>query len=555
MRQLFLIVFLLLSIHSFSQTQIRESDKIATFCKVWGFIKYHHPAVAKGKYDWDKEFLENIKIIEQLKSKKEINEFYYKWISGLGKLKKDSKRNPPSNAILSNYDFRWLKDTNNFTNRVIKLLLLTKNNSRAKNHYVKKRFFGLAAASYVNEKPYKDSIYPSKELRLLTLSRYWNIVNYFYPYKYLTDANWQNVINEFVPKFINTKNIKTYHLSLLELFAEINDSHAGFNPGLYGSSYKIPPFNTKIVNDTIIVLNAFNDSICKAHDIRYGDVITAINGKSVKSFIEHYSKYISASNYASLCMQLAPQTIWSDVPDSSIITCERMGVVFNKILPNYPRNLVIRDFQTLKKRSLSSSIADDYKIFENNIGYINLGKVKSKKNIKNILKSIQNTSGVILDIRNYPDGSIFRPITNFFCASKKPFIKFAVQAIKYPGALVPGKTVYCGKKSGNKYKGKVVVITDGSTMSFAEYFTMALRTIPNVILVGSHTAGADGNNNHFLLPGNVTTSFSDEAVYYPDGVETQRKGIIPDIKVLPTIEGIRLHKDEALEKAIEVLSK
>ena len=81
MRQLFLIVFLLLSIHSFSQTQIRKSDKIVTFCKVWGFIKYHHPAVAKGKYDWDKEFLENIKIIEQLKSKEEINEFYYKWIS------------------------------------------------------------------------------------------------------------------------------------------------------------------------------------------------------------------------------------------------------------------------------------------------------------------------------------------------------------------------------------------------------------------------------------------------------------------------------------------
>ena len=204
MRQLFLIVFLLLSIHSFSQTQIRKSDKIATFCKVWGFIKYHHPAVAKGKYDWDKEFLENIKIIEQLKSKEEINEFYNKWISGLGKLKKDRKRNPPSDAILSNYDFRWVKDTSNFTNQVTKLLLLTKNNSRAKNHYVKKRFFGLAAASYVNEKSYKDSIFPSKEMRLLTLSRYWNIVNYFYPYKYLTDTKWQNVINEFVPTFINT---------------------------------------------------------------------------------------------------------------------------------------------------------------------------------------------------------------------------------------------------------------------------------------------------------------------------------------------------------------
>lgn len=555
MRKFIIVVFLLLSIHSFSQTQISESDKIATFCKVWGILKYHHPAVAKGKYDWDKEFFENIKIIEQLKDKGEINKFYYNWISGLGKLKKDSRRNPPSDAILSNYDFRWVKDTSIFTSQVTELLLLAKNNSRAKNYYVKRRFFGLAAASYVNEKPYKDSIYSSKELRLLTLSRYWNIVNYFYPYKYLTDTKWQNVITEFVPKFINAETIKTYHLTLLELFAKINDSHAGFNPHLYGSSYNIPPFNNKIINDKIIVLDAFNDSICKKHDIRYGDAIVAINGKSVKSLIEHYSKYVSASNYASLCAQLAPQTIWSDVPDSSIITCERMGIVFDKILPNYPRNLVIKDFQILKKHSLSPSIADGYKIYENNIGYINLGKVKSRKDIKNILKNIQNTSAVILDIRNYPDGSIFRPITNFFCTSKKPFAKFAIQSIKYPGVLVPAKTVYCGKKIGNKYKGKVVVLTYESTMSFAEYFTMALRTIPNVILVGSHTAGADGSNNRFVLPGNIITSFSDEAVYYPDGGETQRKGIIPDINVFPTIEGIRLRKDEVLEKAIEVLSK
>lgn len=554
MRQFILIVFLLLSIHSFSQTPISDSDKIATFCKVWGFLKYHHPAVAKGKYDWDKEFLDNIKIIEQPKDKEEINKFYYKWILGLGKLKKDSKRNPPSDAILSNYGFGWVKDKSIFTSQVTELLLMTKNNSSAKNHYVKRPFFGLAAAAFVNEKPYKDSIYPSKELRLLILARYWNIVNYFYPYKYLTDTKWQKVITEFVPKFINAKTIKAYHLALLELIAKIDDSHAGFNEQLYGSSYKIPPFKNKIVNDTMIVLDAYNDSICKEHDIRYGDAIVAINGKSIKSLIAYYSKYISSSNYASLCAQIGPIIIWSDVPDSSIITCERNGIVFAKMLPN-PRSLVIKYFQTLKGHSLPPSITDEYKIVDNKIGYINLGKVKSKKDIKKILRNIQNTSAVILDIRNYPDQSIFRPVTNFFCTSKNPFAKFAAQSIKYPGALVPAKTDYCGKKSGGKYKGKVVVLTDETTMSFAEYFTMALRTIPNVILIGSHTAGADGSNNRFVIQGNIITSFSDEAVYYPDGGETQRKGIIPDINVLPTIEGIRLRKDEVLEKAIEVLSK
>ena len=44
-------------------------------------------------------------------------------------------------------------------------------------------------------------------------------------------------------------------------------------------------------------------------------------------------------------------------------------------------------------------------------------------------------------------------------------------------------------------------------------------------------------------------------VYYPDGEETQRIGIVPDIEVKPTVEGIRTGRDELLERAIEEILK
>lgn len=44
-------------------------------------------------------------------------------------------------------------------------------------------------------------------------------------------------------------------------------------------------------------------------------------------------------------------------------------------------------------------------------------------------------------------------------------------------------------------------------------------------------------------------------VYYPDGTETQRIGIVPDITVKPTIKGIKEGKDELLEKAIEIINR
>ena len=81
---------------------------------------------------------------------------------------------------------------------------------------------------------------------------------------------------------------------------------------------------------------------------------------------------------------------------------------------------------------------------------------------------------------------------------------------------------------------------------------MALQKSMNAMVVGSRTAGADGNISWVPLPGGYRTAFSGIGVYYPDGRETQRVGILPDILVRPTIQGIRAGWDEVLERAIDV---
>ena len=68
------------------------------------------------------------------------------------------------------------------------------------------------------------------------------------------------------------------------------------------------------------------------------------------------------------------------------------------------------------------------------------------------------------------------------------------------------------------------------------------------------TAGADGNVSRISLPGNILTMISGLGVYYPDGTETQRKGVKIDIVIHPSIKGIKEGKDELLEKAIEIIN-
>jgi C-terminal processing protease CtpA/Prc len=110
-----------------------------------------------------------------------------------------------------------------------------------------------------------------------------------------------------------------------------------------------------------------------------------------------------------------------------------------------------------------------------------------------------------------------------------------------------------GEENADAYKGTVVILINETTQSSAEYTTMALRNAKNAIVLGSTTAGADGNVSSIYLPGGIYTMISGIGIYYPDGRETQRIGIVPDVELRPTIEGVKEGRDELLEKAIAII--
>jgi C-terminal processing protease CtpA/Prc len=81
------------------------------------------------------------------------------------------------------------------------------------------------------------------------------------------------------------------------------------------------------------------------------------------------------------------------------------------------------------------------------------------------------------------------------------------------------------------------------------------RTNFHAVLIGRTTSGALGQVVWAFLPGNNKAVFSGFGLFSPDGTGFQRKGIIPDMEVYPTMESIREGKDEILEAAIEYLNK
>ena len=98
-----------------------------------------------------------------------------------------------------------------------------------------------------------------------------------------------------------------------------------------------------------------------------------------------------------------------------------------------------------------------------------------------------------------------------------------------------------------------MVLIDERAISQTEHTCLFLEAMTHAKFVGTPTNGANGEVTSVMLPGNIQVSFSGHDVRHADGRQLQRMGIQPDIRVEPTIEGIRNARDEVLEAAVKYM--
>jgi hypothetical protein len=171
-----------------------------------------------------------------------------------------------------------------------------------------------------------------------------------------------------------------------------------------------------------------------------------------------------------------------------------------------------------------------------------------------MFEQFKTTKGIVMDLRYYPALSVKFILRKYLSDKAVPFAKFRYTATDHPGLYIDEKVQEFGTSNKDLYRGKIVVLVNEESQSAAEFTAMALRAIGHATIMGSQTAGADGDVSMIRLPGGLLTYFSGIGVYYPDGKGTQRIGIVPDIVFKPTIKGLSAGHDELLEKAIALIS-
>jgi len=187
------------------------------------------------------------------------------------------------------------------------------------------------------------------------------------------------------------------------------------------------------------------------------------------------------------------------------------------------------------------------------VAYLKLSAVKAADSA-NYIRSAAETKGLIIDIRNYPSEFVVFTLGALLVSQPVDFARFTQGDVTNPGAFHWTPPVGLTPQQPH-YGGKVVILVDEVTQSQAEYTTMAFRVAPGAVVIGSTTAGADGNVSTVPLPGGLSSLISGLGVFYPDNRATQRVGIIPDIVITPTIAAVQAGRDELIEEAMRQIAK
>lgn len=401
-------------------------------------------------------------------------------------------------------------------------------------------------ARRVLEKPYPDMHYPDLPHRLLALIRLWTIIDTFYPYKHLI-SDWDEVLTEFIPRFENAKDELEYAAAVLEVVARIEDGHSGAfghraATQVTGGQWVLP-VDMRFVEGEVVI-TAKRGNFVEGTPLDVGDVVVSIDGEPVEARVQRLWKYRTASTEIARRNRLL-NTAGAGAKDSTAKLVVR-GADGSTRTVDVPR--VAQYMPPPEPKDLP------YRVLEGNIGYVDLTRLTTMQ-VDAMFDTLMKTKAIVFDMRGYPKGTAW---------SIAPRINTnkAVYGASFRRAQLPRYAESGGyyfdqelpKTDKALYTGKTVMLIDDRAISQSEHSGLFYEMANGTKFIGSNTAGANGDVTNFPLPGGFTVGFTGHDVRHADGRQLQRVGLVPDVRVEPTIKGIREGKDEVLARAIAYIN-
>jgi len=375
-------------------------------------------------------------------------------------------------------------------------------------------------------------------LRLGNVINVYNVFQHFYPYFDVVNVKWDGELTKALSRCFTDVSKKDDLITLEKFTAPLKDGHIYVSANLLeiGS----PLITWEWIEDKLVITHK---SISIAN-INVGDIVTQIDGVSSKKYFEEIDTQISAGTNGWLNFQANRMSLYG--MRESVMKLKINGKPID-LVRNTSANDVALAFREIGK---------PYRQLGDSIWYLNMSVI-DMDTINKLLPALTKCKAIICDARGYPKGN-HEFITHLMQMDDTTTSWMQVPQIIYPDQediagyfkanwipMMKARKPYLGNK-------KIVYIIDGRAISYAESCLGYIEGYKLATLVGQPTAGTNGNINPFNLPGGYHISWTGMKVLKHNGSQHHGIGILPNVYVTKTIQGIKDGRDEFLDKAIEI---
>lgn len=364
----------------------------------------------------------------------------------------------------------------------------------------------------------------------------WDVLDQFYPYWDEVGVDWDARFADQLQRAATAQDDSAFRDALNQMMHELRDGHARV---VYTSPRRsIMPVVFNRIGDAIVIGWA-GEGI----DLPPGSQVITIDGESVEERLARSMDSFSGSSHFRELRALddlaygpadsiATLTITSPAGENRTVTIPRVPLSL-ETYPRMPRPDAISDVGA-------------------GLLYVDLTHADDAQLVA-AADRLAAARGIVCDLRGRPAGTFF--ILSHLTDQTIRSARFDIPVRQLPDQVGVhySETGWWLAPQSPRLTDNVVFLTGASAASYPESIIGTVKANGLGTIVGSATAGANGNVAVMDLPGGYRLFFTGMKVTNRDGSAHHNIGVLPDVAVQPTLDGVRAGRDEVLAAGVEIV--
>lgn len=370
----------------------------------------------------------------------------------------------------------------------------------------------------------------------------WNVFRHFYPYFEDEGRSWDEALPDLLADAAIAPDGPTYVSKLEAMVARLNDGHGGVGPSTKAFSL---PLVWQVIEGELVVTGQPSGAQL---GLSVGDVVLAVDGQPAGVRLGEEQERVSASTSAHRVLRAAQRLLSRETDRPVELEIEhRDGMRSRVSVQPIPLDQMTGVLAEPRPAPITWLPAGTW--------YFDLTRL-SDAALTEALARVQPGQAVIFDLRGYP-GGVNAGFLGHLSASEITTPPFRIPVDLLPEARSRSWETVGWSVAPKRplFTGRIAFLTDARAISYAETLLAMVDGHDLADIVGSPTAGTNGNINPFNLPGGYRISWTGMVVVNHDGTPLSGHGIAPTAPVLRTLTGVRAGEDEVLARAVEIVIK